>query len=97
MGLVGAINKLLTLKCREASILMSASMDDPLPAVDRWALRLHMMVCTACRRYRRQLRMMRRVLHEATKAAEQGVASGTIGLSADARRRLQDAIEREGA
>ena len=41
--------------CREAVRLASLAIDGPLPFNSRLALRLHLMICSACRAYRRQI------------------------------------------
>ncbi|MBD3241483.1 MAG: zf-HC2 domain-containing protein [Chitinivibrionales bacterium] len=48
--------------CREASRLTSESLDRPLGRRERFALRLHLLLCGACSRYHRQLSTMRRVI-----------------------------------
>ena len=71
-----AISMLLTLKCREAAELLSRSMDGELSGAERWALRLHMGVCAACRRYRRQISSLREMLQDAQTRAEDGSLPG---------------------
>lgn len=44
--------------CREAAALMLSRDDQPLPWVERAALRLHLMACDACPRFDKQLRIM---------------------------------------
>ncbi len=84
------VGKLLTLKCREAAELMSRSMDGDLTSVDRWALRLHMMVCAACRTYRRQVESVRRALKEAAGRLENdGPLPGPAALPDELRERLR--------
>jgi hypothetical protein len=53
-----ALRKIATLNCEESAQLLSDSHEAPLGAVDRWALRLHLMVCGYCREFRRQLRVI---------------------------------------
>lgn len=43
------------LSCREASRLMSEARERPLRWRERFALRLHLRVCAACRDFRKQL------------------------------------------
>lgn len=45
--------------CRRATELLSASMDRPLHRRERIALRIHLLVCGPCRRFRRQMRELR--------------------------------------
>lgn len=93
MAIGHSILKILTLKCREAAELTSASMDGELTPVDRWALRLHLLVCTACRRYRRHLRAMRGLLERAAKHLEDGGDLPGPPLPEGLRQRLRGTIE----
>ena len=47
------------LSCREATELMSQEQDRPLGLGERLGLRLHMLICSACSNYRRQMRVLR--------------------------------------
>ena len=58
MSLWKATKLLLTLHCEESTELMSASYERDLTAAERWAVRLHAVVCRSCRRFRRQLRFL---------------------------------------
>ncbi len=47
------------LSCKEVSQMVSLSLDRPLPIGKRLAVRMHLMICTLCSRYRRQLLFLR--------------------------------------
>ncbi|MDO5059914.1 MAG: zf-HC2 domain-containing protein, partial [Neisseria sp.] len=47
------------LKCKEACSLLSQSQDRPLTFRERITLRLHLLFCVHCRRYRKQLDVIR--------------------------------------
>jgi hypothetical protein len=85
--------KLLTLRCREATALLSASQDGELGRLDRWALRLHLLICAPCRRYRRQLRKLARVIDGVVKRLEGDGRLPGVRLADEARRRLRELIE----
>jgi Putative zinc-finger len=51
--------KLLQKTCREAAALLVAREDRTLPWADRLALRLHLLACTACPRFARQMLTLR--------------------------------------
>jgi hypothetical protein len=53
---------ILTLRCDQASRLISVSQEAPLNRVERWALYLHLLICRVCPRFRKQLKLMRDVL-----------------------------------
>lgn len=59
--------------CREAARLMSERLDHPLGRRRDWALRLHVLMCAACRHYNRQIRW----LHERLR--------GEVGVEPEAR------------
>ena len=48
--------------CHEASRLLSEDQDHRLPATDRARLRLHLVLCDACRNVEQQLAFLRRAL-----------------------------------
>ncbi|MHC4306958.1 MAG: zf-HC2 domain-containing protein [Planctomycetota bacterium] len=85
--------KLLTLHCREATALLSAAQDGKLSRVDRWALRMHLLICAPCRRYRRQLHKLARLIDAAVKRLEADGRLPGVRLSDEARQRLRKVIE----
>ncbi len=66
----GAVWRLLHLPCREASRLTSESLDRDLGTLDRLALRSHLLCCSACRRYRRQIGLLREAMRGLAARAE---------------------------
>jgi hypothetical protein len=50
---------LKVLTCKDASRLQSQSQDRTLRLAERLALRLHLLVCDNCRRFKRQLELIR--------------------------------------
>ena len=55
------------LRCREASELLSQRLDGPLPTADNARLRLHLMVCRACRPVAEQMAFIRRAMRQLSK------------------------------
>jgi hypothetical protein len=47
------------LSCKEATELMSQEQDRPLGLAERFGLRLHVLICSACSNYRRQMAVLR--------------------------------------
>ena len=47
------------LKCREVTQLCSRELEEPLTLGQRLALRAHLLVCTGCSNFRRQMFMLR--------------------------------------
>jgi predicted anti-sigma-YlaC factor YlaD len=48
----------MMIDCKEASRLISQHADRPLPLARRIQLRLHLVVCDACRNFSRQVRQI---------------------------------------
>lgn len=88
-----SIRKILTLRCREATELMSAAEDGCLSRSARLALRLHLAICGPCRRFRRQLRDVRRMTDALVDRLESGDGVPGVGLSDEARSRLRRAVD----
>jgi hypothetical protein len=52
------------ISCKDASRLVSRREDALLSVWQRWVLRLHLAVCTACTRFERQIRLLRDAMHK---------------------------------
>lgn len=81
------------LNCRQATRLISQSMDATLPWHRRLAMRFHLLYCVWCRRYSAQLQLVRKAARELSSEA---LPSEEHKLSSEAkdhiRARLQDAL-----
>ena len=55
------ILRILTLTCDQAAELMSHSQEKPLNRPERWALSFHLLICRLCRKYNRQLKLLRSI------------------------------------
>ncbi len=78
--------------CREASRLQSEGLDHSLSLAQRLSLRLHLLLCKWCRRYGKEIRLLRRVVQERPDQ----VSEATPGnLSPEARERLKRSLGRE--
>ena len=58
------------LTCKDATQLISRSMDASLPIVQRIRLRLHLFICEWCARYERQLFLIRETLRHLDAAGD---------------------------
>lgn len=56
------ILRILTLTCDQAAQLMSHAQDEPLNKTERWALSFHLLICRLCRKYNRQLKLLRGIM-----------------------------------
>lgn len=80
------------LSCKDATRIISQSMDASLPVVKRIRLRLHLRICEWCARYERQLLLIRDMLRRLDAAGDrpEGQAGGT--LSEHARERIKTSL-----
>ena len=72
---------LLGLSCREASRLISESLDRELTLRERWSLRIHTFLCTLCRRFEQQSALIRGTLPNMPDAIREKWSDGTAKLS----------------
>jgi hypothetical protein len=61
------------LSCREVTELCSAEMERPLGVGERVSLRTHLMMCSGCTQFRRQMKLLR----EAMRGYAEGRAPST--------------------
>ncbi len=78
------------LKCKQASQLISQSLDRPLSWFDRVQLRFHLFICDACNSFNRQLNQLRAAVQRITQHTEN---DSTIQLPLEAKARITSAIE----
>ena len=67
--------------------MISESMDRKLPLFQRMGIRLHLMMCEFCSRYRKQLLFIRQTLRSGHAPSDSDCTSS--GLSAEARKRIK--------
>lgn len=79
------------LNCKRTSVLVSQSLDRPLTWRERWAVRLHLLICVYCRRFAQQLQWMRRAMQGwQLQVAE----DSEVALSQDARDRITQQLDK---
>jgi hypothetical protein len=78
--------------CDVVSRKISESLDRPLSLRDRLRIRLHLMFCTFCTRYRRQLMEMRNMLESNRQKEEDPRATGRPCLSDQARQKIKRSL-----
>ncbi len=78
------------LTCKQASQLISQSLDHPLSWSQRMQLRVHLFICDACSRFNRQLHLLRIALHRIRDQIEQ---DSTIQLPLEVKARIERKIE----
>jgi len=72
------------INCRQATRLISQSMDAKLPWSRRLAMKVHLLYCVWCRRYAAQLKVLRRAAQQLPNPE----ADPTHKLSDEARKRM---------
>jgi predicted anti-sigma-YlaC factor YlaD len=81
------------LTCKEASHLVSQNQDRPLSFNECLGLRIHLWMCVNCRRFERQIGLMRRLLRQSARSAEN--ADTETQLSAEAQARIRQAMDEQ--
>ena len=80
--------------CHDMTRLISQAHEGSLPWTKRWRMRLHFLLCVWCRRYRRQLGLLRRALTRLPTAEPTG---DDERLSPAAKERLKRKLQDPGA
>lgn len=81
------------MSCKEASRLVSESLDRALPWHQRWHVRFHVLLCSSCTRFRRELRRFHRLVRQCGSADVDITLVGRDGLSEEARGRIKRALD----
>lgn len=74
------------LSCKDASRLQSQAQDRRLTLAERFSLRLHLLICDNCRRFARQLQLIRKACRQVN--ASDRMEAGREGLGPDAKARI---------
>jgi putative zinc finger protein len=67
-SLLAGVWKILTLKCDEATRLVSDGFERDLRPMERWALRMHLISCRPCRRMRAQFNLLHQAASRLAKS-----------------------------
>ncbi len=86
---------LLNLTCSSVTHLASESLDRDLDRPERFALGSHILCCWSCRRYLRQIRLVRCALRLLATHLETGQPLPGPGLPDDARARIKHSLKSE--
>ena len=78
------------LTCKQASQLISQSLDKKLNWQERFALRLHLFICKYCLRFSQQLNALRVALKRVSEAVENDT---NITLPSETKARIAKSIE----
>ncbi len=80
----------LMLTCKQASQIISQSLDNPLSRSDRTKLKFHLFICNTCTRFNQQLRLIKDAVQRIKFETENDTS---IQLSLDAKVRINQAVE----
>ncbi len=83
------------MSCAEAARLMSDEMQVAVNTRTRLKLRLHLMMCSGCQQYRKQLSLLRQWLKSGLLDANSTAQPESIQLEESARKRIQDSLQVE--
>jgi predicted anti-sigma-YlaC factor YlaD len=80
------------LSCKQASQLVSQSLERPLNRQERFALRMHLWICRYCRRFSQQLHALRVILRRRVQQIENDTQ---ITLPAETKQGITNLINRQ--
>lgn len=80
----------MMLTCKQASKLVSQSLDRPLTWSEKLQLKLHLLICNPCTQFKRQLNMLRTALRRIRNDIEH---DSSIKLPLDVKNRILHRIE----
>jgi len=70
--------------------MQSEGLDHSLPLFTRFKMRMHLIVCSWCRRYGKQVRFLRKAAHDHSEDLE---TANNQTLSADAKERIKRSLQ----
>lgn len=82
----------LMLNCKDVTQLISRSMDASLPIGKRIGVRIHLLMCQLCARYRQQLLLIRNTVRNFAETADAPVEPFGETLSEEARERIRKSL-----
>lgn len=82
------------MKCKQASELISQSLDQPLTWSSRIQLKFHLLICKYCARFNQQMHAMKLALNTLRSAIED---DESITLSVSAKKKIAQEIKKSGA
>jgi predicted anti-sigma-YlaC factor YlaD len=96
MNRLKAIWRLLNLTCQDMTHLASESLDRDLGRLERFVLRAHLLYCSACRRFLKQLALVHLAARKLVTQPESDLPVPVPGpdLPAEARDRIKRALKK---
>jgi hypothetical protein len=81
--------------CKQATELMSVSLDSKLPLYQRVALRFHLLMCKLCSRCWQQMLFVRDVMHTCSERVEEIDFMPDHSLSPEACERIKNSLKEQ--
>lgn len=78
------------LNCKQASQIVSQSLDRNLTLRERFALRLHLLICVYCKRFSQQMQTIRVAIKQMTSSTEN---DHKIEMPSAAKKRIADLLK----
>jgi hypothetical protein len=78
------------LSCKQASQIISQSLDRPLAMRERFALNLHLFICKYCKRFSQHIQCLRVAIKQMTNSIEN---DNTIEMPLEAKKRIANLAE----
>ncbi len=82
------------LSCEETSELLSRAQDERLSFTERMGVRIHLLMCSLCHRYEKQLRFIRKATESLAQDSAHDDEAAT-SLSPEARERVLGALRQK--
>ncbi|MHC4695762.1 MAG: anti-sigma factor family protein [Planctomycetota bacterium] len=92
MSKLAILKLILTLTCEHSTRLVSQSLDGRLSRGERIAVRLHAISCRWCRRFARQINLLREALRHREQADADATGLVEAALSPEARKRIRQVL-----
>jgi len=80
------------LSCKDVTQLISESMDRSIPLGKRIGVRIHLLICRFCARYRRHLLLIRETVRQIMTDEDRPEAPFRETLAAEARERIKESL-----
>ena len=81
------------LSCKDVSRLVSESLDRKLPFMQRLQVRVHLLMCGFCSRFRKQMLFLKDAAQHYLMAFEETETATNTGLSPEARDRIKRSLK----
>ena len=78
--------------CKEVTRMASEAMERKLPLRQRLDMKLHLLICSLCMRYVKQLQFMRDAVQQRAAQIETGTPSPPTALSKETRERFKQSL-----